>query len=121
MSTAKTREANFFCRRPMSVNALMMMVVDDIESIPPRKRLLILLKSSKWPMANPAHIIPVTIISAVTTAEPPEFMSFLKLNSRPSENSSTTMPIWAQKSMLASVVTEGRYSKCGLARNPATM
>ncbi len=31
------------------------------------------------------------------------------------------MPIWAQNSMLTSVVTEGSGSKLGLARNPATM
>ena len=69
----------------------------------------------------PAHIMPTTIISAVTTAEPPARISFLKLNSRPSENSSTMMPICAQNSILASVLTEGRYVKLGLARKPATM
>lgn len=65
--------------------------------------------------------MPVIIIMAVTTAEPPELSNFLKLNSRPSENSSTTMPICAQKSIFSSVVTEGRYSKWGLARKPATI
>ena len=72
-------------------------------------------------MANPAPIMPVTMINAVTTAEPPELTSFLKLNSRPSEKSRAMMPSCAQKSMLASVVTEGRYLKWGLARKPATM
>ena len=29
--------------------------------------------------------------------------------------------LWAQNSILSSVVTDGRYSKFGLARNPATI
>ena len=70
---------------------------------------------------NPVAIIPATITTAVTTADPPVFSNFLKLNSSPSEKSSTIMPIWAQNSMLASVVTEGSGVKFGLARNPATM
>ena len=121
MSTARTSEANFFCRIPMSVNALMMMVVDDIDSMPPRKRQLIWLKCSRCPTAKPMPIMPMTIVSAVTTADPPELSSLRKLNSRPRENSRTTMPICAQKSMFSSVVTEGRYVKLGLARKPATI
>ena len=86
----------------------MIIVVDDILSIPPRNRQLILLNPSTCPMANPAHIIPPIIIRAVTTAEPPAFISFLNENSRPSENNSAIMPICAQKSILLSVVTDGR-------------
>ncbi len=118
ISTANTSDANFLWLRLRSLNAFMIMVVDDIESMPPRNRLLMLENPSRCPIENPAHIMPITIISAVTTAEPPALSSFLKLNSRPSENSSTTMPICAQKSMLLSVVTDGRYTKLGLARNP---
>ncbi len=108
MSTANTSEANFFCRSPRSVNAFMMIVVDDIDSIPPRNRLFMWEKFSRCPMANPVHIIPITIIIAVTTAEPPVLSNFLKLNSSPREKSSTTMPSCAQNSMLLSVVTDGR-------------
>ena len=50
-STASTREANFFCLSPMSVNALSIMVVDDIDNIPPRNMLLMKLKSSMRPTA----------------------------------------------------------------------
>ncbi len=121
ISTANTIEANFFCLRFMSVKALMIIVVDDMESIPPRKSELIIVKPSSLPMAKPVAIMPSTIISAVTTAEPPVLTSFLKLNSSPSEKRSTTIPICAQNSMLASVVTDGRAVKCGDARNPATM
>ena len=45
--------------------------------------------------------MPLTIIKHVMMAELPTFSNFLKLNSRPSENSSTMMPIWAQNSMLS--------------------
>lgn len=76
ISTAKTSEANFRCVRPRSLNALMMMVVDDIESIPPRKRLLIRENPRRCPMVNPAIIMPHTITRAVTTAEPPALSSF---------------------------------------------
>ena len=72
-------------------------------------------------MRNPVPIIPTTIISAVTTAEPPVLTSFLKLNSSPSENSSTMMPSCAQNSIFSIVVTDGSGVKLGLARKPATM
>ena len=121
ISTAKTREANFFCLRFRSVKAFMIIVVEDMESIPPRNRLLMVVKSRRCPMRNPVPIMPVTIMSAVTTAEPPVLSSFLKLNSRPRENSSTMIPICAQNSMFSSVVTEGSGLKLGLARNPATI
>ena len=121
ISTANTSPANFLCCMPRSVNAFIIIVVEDIDSMPPRNRLLILEKPSRCPIRKPAHIIPLTIISAVTTAEPPAFTSFLKLNSSPSENSSTTMPSCAQNSMFSWVVTDGRYVKFGLARKPATM
>ena len=83
------------------------MVVDDIDNIPPKNRLSILPKSSILPVTKPSDIMPITIINAVTTAEPPTFISFLKLNSSPNVNSSTTMPICAQNSMLASLPTDG--------------
>ena len=65
--------------------------------------------------------MPQTMMSAVTTAEAPVFTSFLNENSTPNENSRTTIPNCAQKSMLASVVTDGSHSKWGLARKPATI
>ena len=77
-------------------------------NIPPKNKQLMLLNPSTWPMANPAHIIPPMIISAVTTAEPPALSNFLNENSSPSENRSTMIPICAQKSILLSVVTDGR-------------
>ena len=108
-------------RMPKSVNALMIIVVDDIDSIAPRNRESMNANPSKCPTASPMPIMHTTIIRAVTTAEPPTLSSFLKLNSSPSENSSATMPICAQKSMLASLAIVGKKLKCGPTRNPATM
>ena len=105
----------------MSVNALMIIVVDDIDSIPPRKRQSIKLIPRKCPTAIPLSIMPVIIIITVDIALPPTFISLRKLNSTPSENSNMTIPICAQNSMLAAVVTEGRGSKLGLAKKPATI
>ena len=93
ISTANTWLANFLWVMLRSLKALMMMVVDDMESMPPRKRQLMLEKPSTWPMQKPAHIMPITMISAVTTAEPPALMSFLKLNSSPRLKSRTMIPI----------------------------
>ena len=121
MSTAKTPGTNLRWRMFRSVSALRMMVVDDIESIAPRKMLLTLENPMLLPMTNPVPIMPITMMSAVAMAPPPALMSFLKLNSSPSEKSRTTMPICAQNSMLASLPTDGRKAKCGLAMNPATM
>ena len=85
-----------------------MIVVDDIDSIPPKNSEFIDEKCSMRPIMKPVAIMPVTITSAVTMADPPTPMSFLKLNSSPNENSSTTMPSCAQNSILLSVVTDGR-------------
>ena len=111
MSTANTIDANFLARKFMSVNAFMIIVVDDIDSIPPRNRLLMWENPRRCPIAKPPLIMPITMIRAVTTAEPPTFINFLKLNSNPKEKRSTTIPICAQNSIFSSVLTEGRYSK----------
>ena len=68
-------------------------------------------KTEHMPYGKPAPIMPQTINRAVTTADPPAFTSFLKLNSRPRRKSSTTIRNWAQNSILSSVVTDGRYVK----------
>ena len=78
-------------------------------------------KPMKRPTMKPRPIMPSTRMSVVTMAEPPTLSNFLKLNSSPSENSSTMMPICAQNSMLASTATLGDRAKCGLAMKPATM
>ena len=121
MSTAKIIGTKRRCRIFRSVSAFNMMVVDDMEIMPPRKMLSTAAKPSSLPTRKPRPIIPTTIIRAVITAGAPTASNFLKLNSNPNENSRITMPICAQNSILTSVVTEGKSEKCGLAMKPATM
>ena len=59
--------------------------------------------------------------SWTATAAEPLRTNFLKLNSKPSENSSTTMPNCAQNSMFSAVDTDGREVKFGPAKKPATI
>ena len=120
-STPKVSGAKRRCRIFRSVRAFMTMVVDDIDSMAPRNNELINEKSIKRPSPSPTSSIPTTQLVAVIIAEPPTLSNFLKLNSRPSEKSNTTMPICAQKSILASSVTDGTYRKCGPTRKPATI
>ena len=54
-------------------------------------------------------------------AEPPTFISFLKLNSKPNAKSKKMTPISDQVWILAVSMTEGVSVKCGLAKNPATI
>ena len=108
MSTARTREANFFCLMPRSVSVLRIIVVEDMDIMPPRKMQLMVFRCSKQPTPKPAKVIPVMMMSAVTIAEEPALTSFLKLNSRPRVNMRTTMPRSAQKLMFSPLVIEGR-------------
>ena len=119
--TANTPGTKRRWRRLRSVNALRMIVVDDIESMAPRKMLLTVVNPILLPTTKPVPIMPSTIISAVDMALPPALMSFLKLNSSPNENNSTMIPICAQNSMFSPFPTEGTNEKCGLAIKPATM
>ena len=108
ISTANTSCANLRCRSPRSDSAFMMMVVDDIDIIPPRKMRFIRFRSRIYPTPNPANVMPVMTISAVTAADVPDFISFWNENSRPMLNISTTIPKSAQKLMLSALVMLGR-------------
>ena len=121
ISTASTTWAKRFWRRPRSVRALRMMVVEDMETMPPRKMQLMASKCRSLPTPNPAKDIPTMMTSAGMTASLPARTSLRKLNSRPRVNMSTIMPSSAQKSMLASVTTDGSQVTLGLARKPARM
>ena len=111
MSTANVIGTKRRCRMFRSVKALRMMVVEDIEIMPPRNMLFTSPNPRYLPTTKPRLIMPSTMMRAVRMADPPTSTSFLKLNSSPSENSSTMMPIWAQNSILASTATDGSSSK----------
>ncbi len=85
-----------------------MIVVEDMDIMPPRKMQLMKFMSSSFPTPKPASTIPVMIIRAVTMAELPDRNSFLNENSSPSVNISTTIPRSAQKSMFSRLEIEGR-------------
>ena len=121
INTPNTIVVNCCFRIFKSVNALMIIVVDDIDNIPPKKILSKYVKCNKRPAAYPNNIIPTTITNAVITAEPPTLTNFRKLNSNPKENSKTIIPISAQISILAISVTVGKNEKCGPARKPVTI
>ena len=78
-------------------------------------------ETETMPDKKPTAHHAATMIIAVTTADPPALTSFLNENSSPSEKSSTTMPIWAQNSILPVGSHRRQILKWGLARNPATI
>ena len=68
-------------------------VVDDMDSIPPRNMDSILLHPMASPTRNPSMNIPRHWVIAVIRALLPTLMSFLKLNSSPNANSRNMIPI----------------------------
>ena len=116
-----TTPANRWLRNPMSSNALKIIVVEDIDNIPPRKRLFICPQPSDKPVIYPAVIIPITTVMAPMTAVPPTFINFLKLKSSPKANNRKITPISAQIRILSTSVTVGICSMEGPASIPATI
>ena len=98
----------------------MMIVVEDMDSMPPRKILSVVVQCSMRPAIKPVHIIPAMITIAVISAGPPTSINLLKLNSSPSEKSRKMMPISAQIFTLSTFDTPSSR-KFPLQRNPATM
>ena len=117
-STTLAKEAVF---KPSSSKARMMMVVELIERIPPRKRLSIMAQPRARPVRNPAPIIKDTVTMVVTTAVPPTFINLRKLNSRPRLNSRKITPISLQVTRFFSSMTDGTRFTCGPTSRPATM
>ncbi|MNL26459.1 hypothetical protein D3C87_1479870 [compost metagenome] len=117
--TPNTSPANFLCFTPSSSNALMIMVVDETERIPPRNILSMVDQPITLPATKPISSINTTSTMAVIEAEPPTFTSFLKLNSRPRLKSKKITPISAQMSILFLSTTVGKKWMCGPTSKPA--
>ena len=98
-----------------------MIIVEDIDNMPPRKMQSILPQPRRLPTPVPISIIAIITVIAVITALPPTVASFLKLNSSPRPNIRNTTPIFAHTCISADSTTVGRYAKLGLMRNPATI
>ena len=108
-------------RNPMSSKALKTIAVDDIESIPPRKMLLMCEKPSDMPVPYPTNIIPATIVTAAVTAVPPTLSSLRNENSSPMAKSRKMTPMSAHTRMLDASETVGMNDTEGPASTPATM
>ena len=120
-STPSTTPANFCSRSPRSSNDLKTTAVDDIDSIPPRKMLVMCENPIRFPAVYPRNIIPDTITTAATTAVLPTLISLRKENSRPIANSRNITPMSAHILMFAVSATVGRNGTAGPARIPATI
>ncbi len=72
--------------RPSSSSALMMIVVEDIARIAPRKMAFTFVQPKSRPASYPSHPISRISIVAAITAVLPTSASLRRLNSSPSEN-----------------------------------
>jgi hypothetical protein len=97
----------------------MIMVVDEIERMAPKNKLSIKVHPKIFPIKNPKPFINVMPTIAVMKATPPTFTSFLKLNSRPSENKRKMTPISDHIFIPSSSTTVGIKETCGPTKIPA--
>ena len=110
-STAVTVEVNFCCLSFRSSKLLMMIAVDEMLSMQPRKMHDMLLKPSAWPTTLPTTNITASSVSAVIAPVPPTFLSFLMLNSRPRANIRNTMPMSLHTCTLEGSLMTGNHLK----------
>ena len=110
-----------FSFSPYSSYDLRMIIVDDMEIIPPRNILSMRPQPKRAPMPNPTMTIAVMTVRAVTTAPAPMSAIFLKLNSRPKANMRNMIPRSAQMFISALSATVMSQGKLGPIRKPAMM
>ena len=106
-STPKTTRAYCLVLMPNSSKARMIIVVDELASIPPRNRL----SMKDHPISRPSQY-PVAVIKAISTkavieAAPPTRNNFLKLNSSPRLKRRKITPISASVLILSLSITDG--------------
>ena len=106
IKTLITMLANFCCRSPMSSNALYIIVVELIASIPPRKMQSILLQPKLCPTQIPSIIMENTMTIVAMIGEVPILTIFLKEKSRPRENKVKMTPMSAHVLMSPSSMTD---------------
>ena len=120
MSTLITRPANCCWRSPRSSNALYMMVVEDIASIPPRKIQSIFPHPKRCPTMTPSIDMKKIVEHVVMIGDAPILRIFLKEKSSPNENRRNITPRSDHRWMLSESTTDAVYGMWGLTRNPAT-
>ena len=110
-STAVTVLVNFCCFSFKSSNDLMIIVVDEMESMQPRKMLSMFPMPSRCPTVLPATNMMASSVNAVMAPVDPTFFSFLMLNSSPRANMRNTMPMSLHTCTLLSSVMAGNHGK----------
>ena len=121
MRTLITKPANFCWRSPRSSNALYMIVVDDMASIPPRNMQFIWLQENSFPTQMPKSIMEKTMVRAAMMGALPILRIFLKEKSRPREKSRNITPMSAHDCMFSLSTARGSSGMCGDTRKPAIM
>ena len=107
MSTLSTMLAKRCWRRPMSSNALKMMVVLDMANMPPRKMQSICFQPKAWPVKNPTVIMHRMMEQAAMMGAAPIFMIFLNENSKPRANRRKMTPMSLHRCTFSISVTLG--------------
>ena len=118
-NTPMTLPVNFSPFNFKSSKAFAMMVVDDIESMAPRKMLSIWPQPITLPSKKPMTHIETNSVKAVIPTVPACFFSFLKLNSNPMAKSRNTIPISLHTSTLSWSLMTGNQGKYGPISRPA--
>ena len=106
-STLSTCEEKRCPRSPRSSTALYIIVVGDMASIPPRKRLSMRDQPNACPASEPSILMEKIIVMAAMTGPLPILSIFLKLNSIPIVNIRNITPMLAHVSMLPVSLTVG--------------
>ena len=110
-STAVTVLVKRCCFSFRSSNDLMIIVVEEIESMQPRKILSMLPMPSRCPTVLPMTNIITSSVKAVMAPVAPTRFSFLMLNSKPRANIRNTMPMSLHTWTLESSVMAGNQGK----------
>ena len=95
----------------MSSKLLMMMLVEEMESMHPRKVHSMELKPRSLPTELPTMNMMANSVRAVMAPVAPTFFSFLMLNSRPRPNIRKTIPMSLQTWMSSVPVMAGNQGK----------
>ena len=110
-STAVTVPVKRCCFSFRSSKDLMMMVVDEMESMQPRKMQSIVPMPSRCPTVLPATNMIASSVNAVMAPVEPTRFNFLMLNSSPKANIRNTMPMSLHTCTLSSSVMAGNHGK----------
>lgn len=115
------RPANFSSFIPKSSTFFMVIMVEDMASMTPRKRLFMGPQPRARPSRTPTPPMPAAWMPADKSPGPPTSASLCRENSSPRPNMRKITPMSDQTSMPPRSWMVGRKSTTGPARNPARM